>query len=88
MPLFCMPAYLPVTAASVNYAPVVFVAFVGIASFWYFVWGRKNYAGPPKEEVADVEVAVRRQSEAHFQRRASEAANKHNMAEVQHEKAL
>jgi amino acid transporter len=88
MPLFCMPAYLPVTPATVNYAPVVFVAFVGIASFWYFVWGRKNYAGPPKDEVADVEVAVRRQSEAHFQRRASEAANKHNIAHDQHEKAL
>lgn len=67
-----MPAYLPVTAATVNYAPVVFVAFVAIASLWYFVWGRKNYAGPPKEEVADVEVAVRRQSDAHFDKRGSE----------------
>lgn len=51
VPLFCMPAYLPVTAASVNYAPVVFVAFVGICSAWYFAWGRKNYQGPPKEEL-------------------------------------
>lgn len=51
LPLFCMPAYLPVTAATVNYAPVVFVAFVGIASVWYFVWGRKHYDGPPKEDL-------------------------------------
>ncbi|BEI91717.1 uncharacterized protein CcaverHIS019_0405370 [Cutaneotrichosporon cavernicola] len=66
LPLFCMPALLPVTAATVNYAPVVFVAFVAIASIWYFAWGRKNYAGPPKDEVQDVQVAVRRASEAHF----------------------
>lgn len=53
LPLFCMPAYLPVTAATVNYAPVVFVAFVALAGFWYLVWGRKNYRGPPKEEIAE-----------------------------------
>lgn len=53
LPLFCMPAALPVTAETVNYAPVVFVAFVALASFWYFVWGRKNYQGPPKEEIAE-----------------------------------
>ncbi|KAL1409320.1 hypothetical protein Q8F55_003301 [Vanrija albida] len=51
LPLFCMPALLPVTAASVNYAPVVFVAFVSISSAWYFFWGRKNYRGPPKEDL-------------------------------------
>jgi len=49
-----MPAYLPVTATSVNYAPVVFVAFVGICSAWYLAWGRKNYQGPPQDEMADV----------------------------------
>lgn len=42
-----MPAFLPVTAASVNYAPVVLVGFAVIASTWYFAWGRKNYRGPP-----------------------------------------
>jgi len=46
-----MPAYLPVTAETVNYAPVVFVGFVTIASVWYFVWGRKHYRGPPAESV-------------------------------------
>jgi len=51
VPLFCMPAYLPVTAASVNYAPVVFVAFIVIAFAWYALWGRKNYAGPPTESL-------------------------------------
>lgn len=50
VPLFCMPAYLPVTAATVNYAPVVFVGFVAIAALWYAVWGRKNYNGPPTEQ--------------------------------------
>ena len=42
-----MPALLPVTAASVNYAPVVLVGFALISLAWYFVWGRKNYRGPP-----------------------------------------
>lgn len=55
LPLFCMPAYLPVTAVSVNYAPVVFVAFVGVSSAWYLFWGREHYAGPPKEDL-DFEV--------------------------------
>ncbi|KAL2018072.1 hypothetical protein VTK56DRAFT_1304 [Thermocarpiscus australiensis] len=51
VPLFCMPAYLPVSATSVNYAPVVFVGFVAIASAWYAVWGRKHYRGPPTESL-------------------------------------
>lgn len=46
-----MPAYLPVTAATVNYAPVVFVGFVAIAAAWYAAWGRKNYRGPPTEHL-------------------------------------
>lgn len=49
VPLFCMPAYLPVTAATVNYAPVVFVGFTVISFAWYAAWGRKNYLGPPTE---------------------------------------
>jgi hypothetical protein len=46
-----MPAYLPVTAATVNYAPVVFVGFVSISLAWYLVWGRKHYRGPPTESI-------------------------------------
>lgn len=46
-----MPAYLPVTATTVNYAPVVFVGFVSISAAWYFVWGRKHYRGPPTETI-------------------------------------
>lgn len=52
-----MPAYLPVTAASVNYAPVVFVGFVLIAFAWYAAWGRKNYEGPPTESLGEDPVA-------------------------------
>ncbi|KAM0428497.1 hypothetical protein ACHAPT_006857 [Fusarium lateritium] len=47
IPLFCMPSYLPVTASTVNYASVVFISFVLIATFWYWAWGRDNYQGPP-----------------------------------------
>ncbi|AEO70998.1 uncharacterized protein THITE_2122911 [Thermothielavioides terrestris NRRL 8126] len=56
VPLFCMPAYIPVTAASVNYAPVVFVGFVVIALVWYAVWGRKHYRGPPTESLGQEPV--------------------------------
>ncbi|KAH8738328.1 amino acid/polyamine transporter I [Ilyonectria robusta] len=50
IPLFCMPTIIPVTAASVNYAPVVFVFALGVSGLWYWVWGHKNYAGPPTHE--------------------------------------
>jgi amino acid transporter len=51
VPLFCMPAALPVEAATFNYASVVFVGFVCISLTWYLVWGRKNYRGPPTESI-------------------------------------
>ena len=38
--LFSMPTPLPVTAASMNYASVVFVGFMTISAFWYFVYAR------------------------------------------------
>ncbi len=53
MPLFCMPSSIPVTAATVNYAPVVFVGATVISAAWYIVWGHKNYAGPPPHEDMD-----------------------------------
>lgn len=55
-----MPSFLPVAAATMNYASVVFVAFFLVAAGWYFAWGRKHYAGPPVQEDAAVE---RRRSE-------------------------
>lgn len=42
-----MPTSIPVSAETVNYAPVVFVAFILIASAWYWVWGYDKYSGPP-----------------------------------------
>lgn len=56
-----MPSYLPVSATTVNYAPVVFVAFSLVAIAWYFIWGKKNYVGPP---TADDAVIGRRLSTA------------------------
>ncbi|CAG8898235.1 unnamed protein product [Penicillium egyptiacum] len=47
IPLFCMPSSIPVAAETVNYAPVVFVAFILLASGWYWVWGYEKYVGPP-----------------------------------------
>lgn len=51
-----MPTYLPVTPQSMNYASVVFAAFFFIATLWYFVWGKKNYEGPPTHEEAVLEA--------------------------------
>ncbi|KAJ5682327.1 hypothetical protein N7462_005492 [Penicillium macrosclerotiorum] len=52
--LFCMPYTLPVTAASMNYASVVFAGFGSISVVWYFAYARKHFTGPPvsKEEAA------------------------------------
>ena len=63
IPLFCMPAYIPVTASTMNYASAVFAAFFAIAAGWYFAWGKKHYAGPPTHE--DELLAVRRSSLTH-----------------------
>lgn len=40
--LFSMPAALPVTAVSMNYAIVVFVGFMAIAAGWYLIHARKG----------------------------------------------
>lgn len=49
IPLFCMPTFMAVTKENMNYASVVFVGFVIVAAVWYWVWGHKNYRGPPTE---------------------------------------
>ncbi|EWY80866.1 hypothetical protein FOYG_16783 [Fusarium oxysporum NRRL 32931] len=54
LPLFCMPSTIPVTAKTVNYAPVVFVFACLVSGIWYWAWGYKNYAGPPTREMEAV----------------------------------
>ncbi|KAH7080870.1 amino acid/polyamine transporter I [Paraphoma chrysanthemicola] len=56
IPLFSMPTFLPVTPETMNYASVVFAGFFVIATLWYFVWGKKNYEGPPTHEEAVLEA--------------------------------
>lgn len=48
--LFSMPTALPVTSVSMNYASVVLVGFMAISAFWYFVYARKAYKGPPESD--------------------------------------
>ncbi|KAK0662749.1 putative amino-acid permease C15C4.04c [Lasiodiplodia hormozganensis] len=50
IPLFCMPAVIPVDATTMNYASVVFAAFILLAVGWYIAWGFKHYVGPPHDE--------------------------------------
>lgn len=45
--IFCMPATLPVNPSTMNYASVVFAGFAAIAIFWYFIYARRNFHGPP-----------------------------------------
>ncbi|KAK7448418.1 hypothetical protein VKT23_013681 [Stygiomarasmius scandens] len=48
--LFSMPAVIPVTQSSMNYASVVFVGFAVISAIWYMINGRFHYRGPPVPE--------------------------------------
>ncbi|KAJ5157319.1 uncharacterized protein N7482_008419 [Penicillium canariense] len=56
VPLFCMPSSIPVTTETVNYAPVVFVAFIFIATAWYWAWGYNKYVGPPTVDDAVIDI--------------------------------
>lgn len=40
--LFSMPAAIPVTAVSMNYASVVFVGFMFLSIVYYVIWARKG----------------------------------------------
>ncbi|OAX37073.1 hypothetical protein K503DRAFT_823049, partial [Rhizopogon vinicolor AM-OR11-026] len=54
MVLFSMPAVIPVTKSTMNYASVVFVGFGVISAVWYMINGRLHYTGPPiTEEPTD-----------------------------------
>ncbi|CCH43515.1 Polyamine transporter [Wickerhamomyces ciferrii] len=41
-----LPPQLPITGSSMNYASVVFILFVILASLLWVVWGKKNFHGP------------------------------------------
>ncbi|KAK3683144.1 hypothetical protein LTR37_020531 [Vermiconidia calcicola] len=53
IPLFSMPAGLPVSSVSMNYASVVFVAGIVATTVWYLVAGRKYYNGPAGGNIDD-----------------------------------
>jgi amino acid transporter len=64
VPLFCMPtAVTGLTPDLMNYASVVFFAFFVISTAWYFIWGKKNYEGPPMTD--DAVLQARRPSVVH-----------------------
>ncbi|KAL0952631.1 hypothetical protein HGRIS_006879 [Hohenbuehelia grisea] len=45
--IYSMPAVIPVTKTSMNYASAVFVGFGVISAVWYMISGRHHYTGPP-----------------------------------------
>ncbi|TFY77230.1 hypothetical protein EWM64_g6782 [Hericium alpestre] len=55
--LFCMPAVIPVTRQTMNYASVVFIGFAAFSAVWYVVNGRYYYDGPPLPEDAVLEMS-------------------------------
>ncbi|KAF7343883.1 Amino acid transporter [Mycena venus] len=57
--LFSMPAVLPTTPTTMNYASVVFAGFALISAVWYLISGRFHYKGP---EIPD-EKSVPREDE-------------------------
>ncbi|ETN36764.1 uncharacterized protein HMPREF1541_09042 [Cyphellophora europaea CBS 101466] len=59
LPLFSFPFFNPTTLETMNYGSVVFIGGTVVSALWYFVWGRKNYKGPPTQ---DDEVLRRRSS--------------------------
>jgi hypothetical protein len=53
-----MPTALPVTPTTMNYASVVFTFFALVSIFWYVVYARKHFTGPPIGDVDDVKIAI------------------------------
>ncbi|KAM0747892.1 putative gaba permease [Meredithblackwellia eburnea MCA 4105] len=45
--IFCMPAIIPVTKTSMNWASVVLVGSLALSGIWYIVSARHTYTGPP-----------------------------------------
>jgi len=63
--LFSMPAVLPVTPTTMNYASVVFVAFGLMSAVWYLISGRFHYKGPEIPEAnqpEDLQVGEKQES--------------------------
>lgn len=48
--LFSMPTVLPVTNVTMNYAVVLFFAFMAVSAVWYAVYAHKVYRGPPESD--------------------------------------
>ncbi|TFK36093.1 amino acid transporter [Crucibulum laeve] len=63
--LFSMPAVIPVTQVTMNYASVVFVGFAAISAIWYLINGRHYYEGPPIPHDASTNNSSERQSYQH-----------------------
>lgn len=44
--IFCFPYYLPTSAKTMNYAPLIFGGLTIFVAAWYFLGGKKGYTGP------------------------------------------
>lgn len=52
----CMPATLPVTAATMNYASVVFCSFAVVSAIWYVVYAKDHFHGPGSMDIDGAEL--------------------------------
>lgn len=44
--IFCFPYYLPTSAKTMNYSPLIFGGLTILVTAWYFLGGKKGYTGP------------------------------------------
>jgi amino acid transporter len=61
--LFMLPQFLPITVASFNYTPVVFLVVLGGAALWWAVSAKNWFKGPKVQGTAEELVAIEHELE-------------------------
>ncbi|KAF2203341.1 amino acid transporter [Delitschia confertaspora ATCC 74209] len=49
--MFCFPFALPASAESMNYNSVILVGVTALTTFWWLVYGARNYPGPRMSHI-------------------------------------
>lgn len=56
--IYCFPYALPVDAATMNYASLIWGGFTVLVAAWWFLGARKSYEGPPMVQEGGKVTAV------------------------------
>jgi hypothetical protein len=77
---FSMPVAIPVTAASMSYASVVFAGFAAISILCDIIRGRKDFNGPPvPQDVTLGDIRVQALQEAAIGEKSPEDGQSNSM---------